>query len=206
MSSLDEILHYLDTTSRVSCPTITCEQAAEIAAYLREQENVLEWMRNKEDALDQLAPPSEIPRTKDEAREFWHRLRSMKHRIDELECEVQDARNEMSFSDDVACGFAWDCGREIADWKEHALYLERGMFATNVRFSQARVERNEIANTACGFAWDAGRREAELREHLEEYIERDRPKPLAWPNIYRTQATGDIDPGIYEGTGKGFAK
>lgn len=35
MKTITELLYYLDTTARVSCPEITCERAAELAEVMR---------------------------------------------------------------------------------------------------------------------------------------------------------------------------
>ena len=43
--TLDQALAYLETTARVSCPQITCEQAAEIAELIRSERLPNEWLR-----------------------------------------------------------------------------------------------------------------------------------------------------------------
>lgn len=128
MTSLDEILHYLDTTSRVSCPSITCEQAAEIASWLRGEKYDYEHARFK------------LP--------------------------------DCGHVGDVACGFAWDCGREMA--KEEASYVNLLSLVTDLERDKERRERIDA-----GLSVEAN--------------------TTTWE-----EATGDIDPGRYEGTGKGF--
>jgi len=80
--TLEQALAYLETTARVSCPQITCEQAGEIAGLLR-------------DLSDQ-------------------HLARQRQAIDALMSERDDRERDGQ----MACGFAWDCGREMARLEE----------------------------------------------------------------------------------------
>ena len=43
--TLTDALQYLETTSRVSCPQITCDHAREIAELMREQQRHVDGFR-----------------------------------------------------------------------------------------------------------------------------------------------------------------
>lgn len=51
MMSLTEALLYLETTSRVSCPQITCDQAREIAEVLRGHQSIIDLVVMLEDGV-----------------------------------------------------------------------------------------------------------------------------------------------------------
>lgn len=76
--TLDDALQYLETTARVSCPQITCEQAGEIAGLLRDLSDqhqvdiaeMVSWkihaqvLHERDEALTKLR---EVERERDEA-------------------------------------------------------------------------------------------------------------------------------------------
>ncbi len=179
--TLPEILHYLDTTSRVSCPQITCEQAAEIAEMLRD--GSVSFYRGVIHSLDctfgemgvglVYCPPGNPC----------------------LTCKAEGAG-------DIACGFAWDCGREVAllervtdsERKSFAmLFAERDELKLKLLEVEARLTGRPTSKLACA----ACQIPAIGIEHSCSL----RPQRVA-----PVEATGDLDPGVYEGTGKGFEK
>lgn len=188
MSSLDDTLNYLDTTSRVSCPQITCEQAAEIAALLREYSEDNSQLRDDYNDLIDF-----VDEQRDVACGFaFDAGLQIIHLEDGLNCGQPGPSGSLrcacwatpcrehhhryygELAQQAACGFAWDCGREMAGLQvRHELNAER------------------IKQEACGYAWDLG----EIQAH-EVLISKK----------YSLVATGNLDAGIYEGTGKGFTK
>lgn len=110
MSSLNEILHYLDTTSRVSCPQITCEQAAVIAALLRKANSYEDC---GQDGVCAISPGCN--------RHFLDFNRELAVRLTDKQ-SLQEA-----------CGFAWDCGREIAATQSEASINDEKLIADKLR-------------------------------------------------------------------------
>jgi len=209
--NLQDALHYLDTTSRVSCPQITCEQAAELAALLRAQKQALEHERNERDSLHQ----------------------TLVGHFVELTQSHEKVGVDCFFFQQKACGFAWDAGADMAmlkhlvdalrkqnDELEQALEYERNerddlderhqRLVEDYDSLEGSIEESE-GQSACGFAWDAGREIAERDAAIWAIHVANFKRYGAHPGsdkhgAPRLEATGDIDPGVYEGTGKGFEK
>ncbi len=154
---LEQALQYLETTARVSCPQITCDQAREIAELMRD----LSWKTY-----------AQVLRERDEARA---KLREVERKRDaEVDCgqegecakppgcqkhwafkasELVRERNEIHarFSlfdceDGCGCGdrHCWRPGR--ADTR-----------CITCKLIDSLEETEEVRQAACGFAWDAGR-------------------------------------------------
>lgn len=176
----NEILHYLDTTSRVSCPQITCEQAAGIAALLRKANSYEDC---GQDGVCAISPGCN--------RHFLDFNRELAVRLTDKQ-SLQEA-----------CGFAWDCGREIAATQSEASINSLGLArdlkncrAAATALADALDKSHETENVACGFAWDCGR---EISDQI--WVAEQLRKSMGFGVVV---STGDIDPGIYEGTGSGF--
>lgn len=252
MSTLPEIIHYLDTTARVSCPQITCEQAAELAEVLRE------YSEENSQLCDQYNELSDAVGEHEKAYGV-EALNRIDQRLDDTE--------------QAACGFAWDCGREIGrlldgefcsqlrdkygntrcvNWRkpcrEHStLYENRSALRKEcqawmdaykrekdlnamLRNCVADLERDkayrERVDAGLPIVGDTTTWEEATGDHKEEPVAQNKvvgglsagiPKYACdncsacddedWPNCRNPWSdTGDLDPGIYEGTGKGFEK
>lgn len=220
MTSLEKILHYLDTTSRVSCPQITQAQAAEIAAILRR--HVAEFDKVESVAcgisFDAIRHITDIKAERTELKKRLEKLKQPSGRdpakySDCPGCDLCEFTRDIS-PGDIACGFAFDAGIQM-------VHLEDGLDCG--RFNQAprcdwwsepcRAHSGgywqRFAQEACGFAWDAGREMADTETRLAKARDNAKywmAKAINRRRIDREEATGDIDPGIYEGTGKGFNK
>ena len=139
--NLTEALQYLETTARVSCPQITCEQAAKIAELMRDlqQENdeitseqcALEGQRNE--AWDRneyllterdnfVAQLREVEKERDEARdgrdEAEEQANASLSQADQWHREFIRLTKQSARTEQAACGFAWDAGREMAALEE----------------------------------------------------------------------------------------
>lgn len=178
--NIQDALQYLDTTSRVSCPTITCEQAAELAALLRGYDREWERIHTEADSC---------------ADESW------------------DFQQE-------ACGFAWDAGREIADKEKARAEAESLFFDERTKVYKAEVallaERSAHRQTL----GELERRNLALADRVtttddseltgrfvgNDQLTRGQIRRIREDLGLKDEATGNLDPGIYEGTGKGFEK
>lgn len=110
--TLEQALQYLETTARVSCPQITCEQAREIAELIR-RENAY-WNNEVSVSSNAINQLSAAEKERDEA---LAKLREVERGRDEVIAELKamaGVDEEWERDNQTACGFAWDCGREMA--------------------------------------------------------------------------------------------
>lgn len=142
--TLDQALAYLETTARVSCPQITCEQAAEIEAWLSCQRQHIDSLcrelttveKERDEALAKLR---EVERERDDSVFSLYEAT-----VDDLVREREDRETDCQ----VACGFAWDAGRRMARLEQQR--------------DTAMTAHGHLMQAACGFAWDCGREMARL--------------------------------------------
>ncbi len=153
--TLDQALLYLETTARVSCPQITCDQAREIAELMRD----LSWKTY-----------AQVLRERDEAQA---KLREVeRERRAEIDCGQSDL-----CAKPPGCQRHWaERASELAKERDEARAKLREMEGErNAWFSvyeEAADDRERYAQTACGFAWDAGREMAALMAEVTK-AERD---------------------------------
>ncbi len=146
MMSLTEALQYLETTSRVSCPQITCDQAREIAELMACIRRDRDWWENdaNEAELERWAEidcgqpdicakapgcqkhwalrASELAKERDEARA---KLREMEGERNAWFSVYEEAADDRERYAQTACGFAWDAGREMAALMAEVTKAER---------------------------------------------------------------------------------
>lgn len=170
--TLDQALAYLETTSRVSCPQITCDQAREIAGLMRDladqhQVDIAEVIHERDEARAKLR---EAERECDEAKAECERERTARNHWKsqaEVRLAMERTASEFSLMHQVAKDKAWSA---VAD-------------------EQAAHERTK--QEACGYAWDLGaemaRPEGErradefmawLHKHGEHWKDKDWRKEL----------------------------
>ena len=143
---LERALQYLETTSRVSCPQITCDQAREIAELMACIRRDRDWWENdaNEAELERWAEidcgqpdicakapgcqkhwalrASELAKERDEARA---KLREMEGERNAWFSVYEEAADDRERYAQTACGFAWDAGREMAALMAEVTKAER---------------------------------------------------------------------------------
>ncbi len=252
--TLENILHYLDTTARVSCPSITCEQAEEIATLLRSEESPLvnrtlkKWLE-------------EANRDRGELTKQVYKLQS---EVEVLEGDLSGCEFQLHEAENLqqaACGFAWDCGRELE--RQFSKYRDCGQdkvcefspgcnrhWEERNRELARELEREKDLNSMLRNGVSDLERAAEYRRRVDAGLpivgdtatweeatgDIDPAQTVRargyWKNYQipipkfacgrcrscfdenwntcshplSEESTGDLDPGIYEGTGKGFEK
>lgn len=84
MKTITELLQYLDTTARVSCPEITCERAAELAEVMRDMDRTEK--RHAREWSDLLGE-----------RDYWDsRMEGLERQVEALKKERDEARRELA--------------------------------------------------------------------------------------------------------------
>ena len=163
---LEQALQYLETTARVSCPQITCDQAREIAELMACIRRDRDWWENdaNEAELERWAEidcgqpdicakapgcqkhwalrASELAKERDEARAKLREVEGERNAWFSVYEEAADDRERYA---QAACGFAWDAGREMARLDDKAHEFDAELYKAREYINQqARIRAIEI--------------------------------------------------------------
>jgi len=147
-ATIDELLQYLDTTARVSCPEITCQRAAELAEVMRNM-NAKFDQRMLSVLADHSKERAELIRSRNveiERRDsFENKSWSLILKVEAAEKERDEARRELAAE------------RERLSSVRQLLKVAEKMYDECANMLTTEREAHEkTKQSACGFAWDVG--------------------------------------------------
>jgi len=173
MIDLESALYFLDTTAVVSAPSITREQAAELAALLREYNEENSQLCDEYNARGRelMNVHDALHRECDGKADLPEEIRALRKERDELKMKLVELEEEFA---DVR--FRYD---ELLSDTETQIEAPTNNKCPDCRNGHCLCGR---CDTPCPCDTCQGH------------------------GVILPEATGDLDPGVYEGSGKGFGK